>query len=98
MNYAFRFSESGRRDLYEATVYYFGHHPEAGDSAFQQLVTEQFAKWETFPEAAPLSEYAEHDGQIYRRVVAWHFVFLFRVDEPKRILIIDAVYHERADR
>ena len=62
------------------------------------LAREAFATALRHPYAMPLFVPAGRTVATYRRVIVWHFAFLYRVDEAARLLVVERIFHERAGR
>ena len=93
--YKLRFERYAEEELDEAIHYFTCQRRGATEEDFVDLIEEAFTLATAHPEALPLVPFpGRRNG--YRRVVVWHFVFLYLVDHDAGYLIIDRVVHERS--
>lgn len=61
------------------------------------MIDDAFVKPCSYPRMKQVVEPTFETNYAYRRVNVWRFAFLYRIDEEKKELIIDRIYHERAE-
>ena len=94
--YHFRYDVGVRRQLRRAVTYYQQYHPNTPPTRLLELAQAAFKSFREFPYAAPTSPLDAGGLFGYRKVRVWRFVFVYRVDEANRELVVDRIYHERA--
>ena len=95
--YDLKFGPVARGEFEEAYDYFRCKRRSATVSEFEDMVIDGFAMARRFPEALPLRD-VPRSTERYRRVVVWHFVFLYRVDHDAEQLLIERIAHERTMR
>jgi len=94
VRYKFGYAPEVQEELVDAITYYLSWHPASNPKDFLKLAVQAFNVPCDFPEAMPRRELPD-DKSIYRQVLVWRFVFLYRIDERVKTLVVDRIYHER---
>ena len=96
MRYRIRYSPSVRRELSRAVHNYLVYHQDAKPSRLYEIAEAAFEPYLANPQIAPL-RLVEGVTVEYRRVIVWHYVFLFRVDATENTLEVERILHERSE-
>ena len=96
MSWRYSYDPSVQQQLLDAVTYFLITRPESTAQKFLGLVDETFELALQFPQAKPIVDTNE-DGISLRRVNAWHYAFLYRIEEGLGLLVIERIFHERSD-
>lgn len=96
MKYQLHYGEDVYNDLHDAIAFCLEYHMDRGPRYLLELADNAFESALLHPHAAPTRR-LPGELILYRRVIVWHFVFLYRIDEEAKLLIVDRIFHERSD-
>ena len=97
MRYRIRYSPSVRRELSRAVHDFLVYHQDAKPSRLYEIAEAAFEPYLSNPHIAP-NRPVEGMPVEYRRVIVWHFVFLFRIDATENTLEVERIFHERSEK